>query len=273
MFRTMSMIRLLALASPVLLLAAPAFSASSEWYQVEGGAIRFVTAGEPGPDGLVRGALQIDLAPGWKTYWLDPGSSGVPPQVSVDVQDKNAEVEVGFPVPQRFDDGYAQWAGYEEPVALALTFRLPEGVANAQDVTAHTFLGVCETICIPVQAELTLSLGDNADAAEEAAIVDAAFAALPAPAEDNLGVDLVSTDDKAIVIDAKLPEGVSALDLFVAGNENLSLEAPELVSAGGGTSPRFRVPVAFRTPGAEPERLRYTLQTSAGAFSGELSLR
>src|SRR5690606_17442235 len=155
-----------------------------------GGAIRFVTAGQPGPDGLIRGALQIDLAPGWKTYWLDPGSFGVPPQVSVNVQDKAAEVEVGFPAPQRFDDGHAQWAGYDEPVALALTFRLPEGVANAQDVTAHTFLGVCETICIPVQAELTLSLGDNADAAEEAAIVDAAFAALPAPAEENLNVDL-----------------------------------------------------------------------------------
>lgn len=273
MFPTMSMIRLLALASPVLLLASPALSASSEWYQVEGGAIRFVTADEPGPDGVIRGALQIDLAPGWKTYWLDPGSSGVPPQVAVKVQDKNAEVEVGFPVPQRFDDGYAQWAGYDAPVALALSVRLPEGVTDAQDVTAHAFLGVCETICIPVEAELTLSLGDNTGGAEEAAIVDAAFAALPAPAGENLSVSIVNTDDQAIVVDAMLPEGMSALDLFVAGNQNLSLEAPELVSAGGGTSPRFRVPVAFRAPGAEPERLSYTLQTSSGAFSGELSLR
>lgn len=71
----------------LLALAPGAHAASSEWHHVEGGSIRIVTSGAPDAQGILRGALEIRLKPGWKTYWLDPGSSGVPPTLDVTIGD------------------------------------------------------------------------------------------------------------------------------------------------------------------------------------------
>src|SRR5690606_16478618 len=117
------------LAVTLSLLPAAAHAAASDWYHVEGGSVRVVTSGVPDENGVLRGALEIRLKRGWKTYWRDPGSSGVPPTLDVAVGDRTAPVEIGFPAPQRFDDGYAEWAGYDEPVALALSLHLPQGIA------------------------------------------------------------------------------------------------------------------------------------------------
>src|SRR5690606_40529635 len=77
--------------------AQAAQAASSDWHNVEGGSIRIVTACAPDAEGYIRGALQIVLVPGWKTYWMDPGSSGVPSLFSAVLDVAPAVVEIGFP--------------------------------------------------------------------------------------------------------------------------------------------------------------------------------
>lgn len=264
--------RLVALAAfSFLVLPQAAQAASSEWHHVRGGSVRIVTSGLPDENGLMRGALQIDLKPGWKTYWLDPGSSGVPPQLAVHAGAEEVRAQIAFPAPQRFDDGYDQWAGYDKPVALALTLQLP---ADA-DVTAHfdasTFLGVCETICIPVQAELPFNPLDNAGNAEHRQIVASAFAALPGEASDDFFASAIEADENAILVEATLPAGSQAGDLFMAGSDTLMLGVPE--PAGRSENGiLFKVPVVHRT-GNAPESLAYTLVTSGGAVSGRIDLR
>lgn len=253
-------------------LAPGAHAASSDWHHVQGGSIRIVTSGVPDAEGTLRGALEIRLKPGWKTYWLDPGSSGVPPTLDVSIGDEAAAVEIGFPAPQRFDDGYALWAGYDGPVRLALTLRLPHDRPAPARVEANTFLGVCETICIPVQAELTFDPYEDTDDPEHRQSVEAAFAALPQPARDGFGAEAVEVKDDAILIEATLPDGQEAMDLFVAGTETLVLGVPERV-AGTDDAPLFSVPVIDRREGGGGGELRYTLLTRAGAVAGTLSLR
>lgn len=253
--------------------AQAAQAASSDWHNVEGGSIRIVTAGAPDAEGYIRGALQIDLAPGWKTYWMDPGASGVPPQISAALDGAPAEVEIGFPPPQRFDDGYTQWTGYDHSVSLALTMRVPKDASDRREFTANAFLGVCEMICIPVQAELSFSLEGNGNSAEDAQMVASAFAALPPSLEETMKLELIAREDDALIVEARLPDGMSALDLFLAGNEGLTLEVPEIETSTTGSSTRFRVPIAFSAPGAQAGDLAYTLLTSDGAYSGQLSLR
>lgn len=252
--------------------ALPAHAASSDWHHVQGGAVRIVTEQAADAHGILRGALEIQLNPGWKTYWLDPGASGVPPQIAISVDGHDTPVRVEFPAPQRFDDGYAQWTGYDAPVSFALTLKLPEGVGATPDVTVNAFLGVCETICIPVQADLSLSLGKASAPIEDEMTVKAAFDALPAPADGAITAKFVREEERALVIEASLPEGVEAKDLFVAGNDVLQLEASEpVVNAADGTL--FRLPISWRAKDAVAESLRYTLLTSEGAVSGELTLR
>src|SRR3954453_13341134 len=72
---------LLAAALLLFATAAPALASSSAWYDADGGSIRLLTSGAPAERGVVQGALQIDLKPGWKPYWLDPGDAGVPPSL------------------------------------------------------------------------------------------------------------------------------------------------------------------------------------------------
>jgi len=265
--RAMSTTRLICALSLVLASASSAGAASSGWHHVEGGSIRIVTSGAPDADGLMRGALEIRLKPGWKTYWLDPGSAGVPPTLTALAGKADAAVEIGFPPPSRFDDGYAAWAGYDRPVSLALTMALPEGAAPPARLDASVFLGVCETICIPVQATLSVdprnAMADPADAA----VVEAAFAALPEPARPGFSAALEAVDDAAVTIRPALPAGVRALDLFVAGTETLVLGTPERTGADGA----FRVPVALRTGDAGAD-VTYTLVTDAGAVTGVIRL-
>ncbi len=102
-----SLIHLLS-ASFLLGIGAPsAMAASSQWSKTQGGAVRLVTTGKPDADGMLRGALQVDLKPGWKTYWRDPGDTGVPPQISL----SGASLAgVSFPAPRRFKETDAVWA-------------------------------------------------------------------------------------------------------------------------------------------------------------------
>lgn len=263
----MSIARLVSGLSLVLASAGAAGAASSGWHHVEGGSIRIVTSGAPDAGGLMRGALEIRLKPGWKTYWLDPGAAGVPPTLTALAGKADAAVEIGFPPPSRFDDGYAAWAGYDRPVALALTMALPQGAATPARLEASVFLGVCETICIPVQATLSFdprsAMADPADAA----VVEAAFAALPEPARPGFSATLAAVDEAAVVIRPVLPAGVRALDLFVAGTENLVLGTPERTGADGA----FRVPVSLRADGAGAD-VAYTLVTDAGAVEGVIEV-
>ena len=265
----MNFIRLtLPLLLTVPLHAGPLLAASSDWHQVEGGAIRVVTSGAPDADGVLRGALEIRLEPGWKTYWRDPGSSGVPPSLDVEADGRPAAVEVAFPAPQRFDDGYSPWAGYDGTVSLALTFSLPPDAATAR-IKASAFLGLCETICVPVQAEMVLEPDARGNDPVDAAVVEAAFGALPPPAEEGFLARAVAVEDGAVVVEAVAPAGAEVVDLFVAGTDTLSLDTPRRIEGDGAM---FRVPF-FGSPGKElPDDLAYTLVTSAGAVAGRLAL-
>lgn len=245
-----------------------AAAASSAWHEAEGGAIRIVTSGTPDADGRLRGALEIRLQPGWKTYWLDPGSSGVPPVLDVVADGREAGVEIGFPPPQRLDDGYARWAGYDGTVSFALTFSLPAG-ASAVHMQASAFLGICETICVPVQASLALDPAVSADDPQHEAVVEAAFASLPPAARDDLFASVVRAGDGALAVEAHVPDGVEVIDLFVAGTDRLSLDTPERLE--GESRPTFKVPFMGRIDDGA-DGLVYTLVTSAGAVTGTLAL-
>src|SRR5262245_22671608 len=181
MLKIVPIIATLAIASA---LAHPALASSSDWHEADGGRVRLLTSGEPDEHGVLRGALEIDLKPGWKTYWLDPGDAGVPPSLDVTGNRNIAMAEMQFPAPQRFDDGNAIWAGYKGPVTFAVNFTLADRAAPTT-VDAKVFLGICETICVPLQASLHVDTASDPDNADDAATVQAAFDSLPGPEQPD----------------------------------------------------------------------------------------
>ncbi len=248
-------------------LPAHALASSSGWLETEGGRVRLVTAGEPDAQGILAGALEIDLLPGWKTYWRDPGEAGVPPVLDVSASPDIASAELSFPAPQRFDDGYSKWAGYKHSIALPVRFTL-KGPETGR-IDANVFLGICETICIPVQGRLRLDPADDPGNAAHTALVAAAFAALPKPDEPGFGVKLLGGDAGHVEVEAHAPHGAEPLDFFLASEQGYVFGTPERKEADGKV--RFSVPLLDR-PAAKPTQgaLRYTLTTNGGAVEGAL---
>jgi DsbC/DsbD-like thiol-disulfide interchange protein len=249
-----------------LIVLLPALAAAGDWEETYGARLRLVTVDAPDADGVLRGALQIELEPGWKTYWRDPGDSGVPPSVSVKGNENVAAATIEFPPPGRHSDGYGQFAGYDEPVSLALSFEVadPDG---ALAFTADVFLGVCETICIPVRAEFDV---DPASAsAENEAVVEAAFAALAPPPREGFKASFVEFRDGRMIVQAELPEPGMRADLFVASTQNRMFGLAELIQDGD--RPIFEVPY-LANGGTGPEEADYTLVGDGAAVTGRMTI-
>lgn len=256
-----------AVAITLCLSGVPAGAASSDWYRTEGGSVRLVTERAPGADGVLRGALEIALDPGWKTYWRDPGDAGVPPSLDLSASTGVESLEIDFPAPERHDDGYAVWAGYDAPVSLPIRLKLADP-AQSPSISAKVFLGICQSICIPVSTTLDVAAEDGSGANDAA--VTAAFAALPEHASERFGIIGVSAAGEALEVRVSIPDDVESAELFLAGADGYAfgLAEPAAVASGAAT---FTVPVYGR-PKAVPtgSGLHYTLVSGDRSVSGTI---
>jgi DsbC/DsbD-like thiol-disulfide interchange protein len=242
---------------------------ASEWQRNDQAAARLVAAVTAVGDAQrLPVGLELDLKPGWKTYWLDPGDAGVPPSLDVSGSRNVATAGMQFPAPHRFDDGYAKWAGYKGPVTFAVNLTLADRTAPAV-VDAKVFLGICETICVPLQASLHVDAASDPDNPEDAATVQAAFDSLPGPEQPDFGVTLVGGGKDEVVVEAAYPGEPNAVDFFLAGSAGYLFGPPE--RRLNGEQLVFSVPILER-PDKTPDSggLLYTLVSEGGAVSGTL---
>ncbi|KSV95780.1 protein-disulfide reductase DsbD domain-containing protein [Sinorhizobium sp. GL28] len=224
-------------------LTVAAQAATSDWVTSPGGMIRLVAA-QPRQDGTIPATLEVKLNAGWKTYWREPGASGIPPQVTIDPASGVVLEKVGFPVPKAFDDGVVRYVGYDKSVAFPLTLKRVQGTGDV-NIRASVFLGICEDICIPVQGELTLALkqGDF-DNPLDSARIDDAVAALPeAPSKDfAVTASRYDAEKTELHLSVHLPDGADHPELFLAGPSGVSFGKPE-ISTEGETGLSAAVPV------------------------------
>lgn len=236
-------------------------AASSPYVEAMGGKVRLLVDVPPGPEKILRGAIQIELNDGWKTYWRDPGDAGVPPQLDLQGSLNVEGGQISFPAPQRFHDGAVQWAGYKRSVLLPVTFQLEQANAPTR-VKGHVFLGICETICIPMQAEFDLTVKPDASDVLAHTLVSAAFDRLPASASPEFGVERAERKDGMAVFSVRLPVPNEQAQLFLVGGA-MAFATPKFE---GGS---FSVKVLR---GAAPAKIDYTLVQGERAVSGTVDL-
>jgi len=102
-------------------------------------------------DGTHMTALDIRLAPGWKTYWRSPGDGGIPMELSLNT----TEAEIHWPRPDVFYTGTLRSIGYAGDVLLPLELMVGSG---AQSVSGRVALGICQDVCMPVELEIEAML-------------------------------------------------------------------------------------------------------------------
>ncbi|KFB10746.1 protein-disulfide reductase DsbD domain-containing protein [Nitratireductor basaltis] len=249
------------------LLPSLAGASSSTWTESTGGAVRLVTSGLPDEDGVLRGALEIRLQPGWKTYWKEPGGSGIPPQLEFA---SGADVEgyqVHFPPPVRVDDEYGSWAGYQQSVALPVEIKFSD--PSSRSVEGSFFLGICESVCIPFEGQFAFDPAAEPENFEHRVKVEGAFAKLaPEPSE---GFQAVSArlEGRELRIAVDVPSGLEAPQLFVAV-EGVPANLPELHEQRAGRVEY--IARLSRVPEPRPSSIYYTITGDGRAVSGYLAL-
>jgi DsbC/DsbD-like thiol-disulfide interchange protein len=144
-------------------------------------------------------AIAVDLDPGYKTYWRQPGDSGVPPFFDWS-RSRNLTVEgVDHPYPIRFSDGYGTSLGHEGTVLLPVR-AAPADPKAPLEIAVTIDLGVCREMCVPVRVSLSMALKPADHDAAAAREIAAARAALPTKVAGAAAIAAHPTDSRRVVI-------------------------------------------------------------------------
>ncbi len=138
------------------------------------------------PGGTFRLALRQVLAPGWHTYWTNPGDAGEPPSLDLSLRDGGEAGPLLFPAPLRIPYGPLVNFGYLGEAVFPLTVRVPEGIEPGRIYTIEGTARwlVCADLCIPEEGAFRLDLPVEAATRPDPGATDlfrAAEAALPRP--------------------------------------------------------------------------------------------
>jgi len=132
-------------------------------------------------------ALHQDITPGWHTYWRNPGDSGEPTRLFLDLPDGWRAAALEWPAPRAYPLGPLTNYGYSDAVTLPFTVQAPDDAqAGPVRLAARATWLVCEEICIPEEADLALELqvGDSVADSAGAALISNARRLVPQRAVD-----------------------------------------------------------------------------------------
>ena len=123
----------------------------------------------PGSTAVV--ALRQQIAPGWHTYWRNPGDSGGPTSLAWTLPPGVTASDIVWPLPERQSLGPLVNYGYSGEVWLPVLVEVPADAVPGRPLRlqARADLFVCsDELCIPVSLDLALDLPVAEGAAPEA---------------------------------------------------------------------------------------------------------
>jgi DsbC/DsbD-like thiol-disulfide interchange protein len=253
-------------AALLLASAMPAFAqgTATPWVDGYNSKTRLLAATFDTPKPMVNAGIEITMAPGWKTYWRNPGDAGgVPPNLDWSASSNVAAVKMLFPAPSRLKDASGDSIGYKSTVVFPLEIT-PKDTSKPVDLKLTVEFGVCREICVPAEAKLNLSVPISGNVGTDRAVFEtlmATHAAVPRkiaerrPTDPELkSVTATLTGDKPkIVIDAAFPGGTTGADLFLEASDGVYVPMPAAKAEITGNVARFTVDLST---GIEPAELK-----------------
>lgn len=181
-------------------------------------------------------ALVQKIAPGWHTYWRNPGDSGEPTRIDWALPDGVAAGAIQWPAPKAIRVEPLVNFGFEGTVLLPVEIAVPATAKPGETLSlaANATWLVCEKICIPEEGSFKLDLpiaaSGSVDAAAQARI-DQALAELPQAAGFTGALKASGADKLALALPG-LPAGARDLRFFPV-SDTLIEHAAEQPAAGG----------------------------------------
>lgn len=224
--------------------------------------------------------VEIELRPGFKTYWRTPGGPGFPTTIDWGGSTNLADADFKWPGPTRFDVLGFDSLGYKDNVVFPILVR-PDRVGRELRLRANVRYLACDEVCVPMEADLALDLPTGpAEPSAYANLIDRYRARVPVSDGTLVGIDLQGTSLRGaaeapivqVAFDADQP--FMSPDLFVEGPETVVFGRPTL---------RRNATTAVFTVSAEDElgegpvdlagqSIRFTLVDRDRAFEANITL-
>ncbi|MEP7208238.1 MAG: thioredoxin family protein [Casimicrobiaceae bacterium] len=194
--------------------ALPARGAPVRTEHVEAELVAGRTAIVPGETLTV--ALRLKLAPGWHTYWRNPGDSGLPTTLAWQLPEGAVAGPIQWPAPKTLPVGPMVNYGYEGEVMHLVDLQMPSSLgASPVNLAARAEWLVCKETCIPEGADLSLTLpvavngtaSATATASAWADRIAATRAALPQPLAE--GRSRATGSGSTVVLAVDRPPGAA----------------------------------------------------------------
>lgn len=233
--------------------AAPATAASyaTDWIQGHNSRARLIVGGAPASDGTIARyvALELALAPGWKTYWRHPGvSGGIPPQLSWQGSQNLKRTKLKYPAPKRMADPTGEAIGYKKSVVfpIAVEARTP---SSPMVVNLKAFYGVCREICIPAEAHFKVTLPPSSFMQSPTPLVKA-LRRVPVSADSNAGAKPVlksvtkieaGAGRHGLMFDVHYPGGTAGADLFAETGDLYPLAMTKKMAPSGSDTIQYKI--------------------------------
>jgi len=214
----------------LLLLAAPALAQPEPGPKVHARLVAEDKGVAPG--GTVTVALEEKIAAGWHTYWKNPGDAGAPTEIEWTLPPGWKAGPIQWPRPKRLPVGPLMDYGYEGTPWLLSNLTAPADAAPGPVVIkAHASWLVCQQICIPEDATLTLNLTVGAGGHDPGVAKDfaAARALLPIASPWKVTYALGPNLDLYVAAPALAASHPATADFFPATSGIIKNAAPQLV--------------------------------------------
>lgn len=247
---------------------------ASAWVKDAHSSLRLLAGSRTGS--VLMGGIEIQLQPGWKTYWRTPGDSGVPPRFDFSKSTNVESVTPLFPAPKKFDDGAGGVSyGYHKHVIFPLRI-VPKNPNEPVQLRAAISYAVCEKLCLPVEAEAELAFTSAASALDS--LVAGALNKVPKPVGTAEATPIALKSFRRIgdrvVVDIAA-QNSTGLELYAEGpTAEWALPVPKRIASEEKDLARFEFKLEGLPTNAKPEgaQLKLTVVGADGAFEYNVRL-
>ncbi|WP_336294756.1 protein-disulfide reductase DsbD domain-containing protein [Bartonella sp. CB169] len=232
---------------------------ATPWYESEGGNIRLAITELP-LSGIRDGIIEITLKPGWKTYWRNPGNSGMAPFFNFNQQ---VSYEIFYPTPQLYETENDWSLGYKDKVILPFTVS-----GSNKNLSGSFTLAFCNKICLPFTINFDFSSLALKNKHLPASLLKKAQTALPNTINHAFKIT-AEKDTNNLFIKIQNNNKIVPSALFLDGGEMQIGPAKKINENAEYTL--FSAPVYF-IPDETKHRIFYTVSFKGNALSGTLIL-
>ncbi|MCZ2328479.1 protein-disulfide reductase DsbD domain-containing protein [Bartonella sp. F02] len=233
---------------------------ATPWYETNGNRVRLAIT-KVSSSQTRNGIVEVELKPGWKTYWRNPGDSGMAPFFNFD---QKIAYEIFYPTPQLYETENDWSLGYKNRIVLPFTVS-----ESSENLSGSFVIGICDKICIPFTINFDFSPSSPQNNYLSTSLLTHALATLPRKAQNEFKIS-AEKDNNTLFI--KVPNNEKSVPslLFLDGGEMQIGPTKKIRDHEEYTL--FTAPIYFATD-EQSQTIFYTVSFKDHALSGTFVIK